>query len=588
LEGIDVARIDSYGSGEEARGMTALADMFERRSDDIALVDDTGEVTYRKLAEMADAFAERIGGNKSLVFLEARNTVESIAAYLGCVKYGHPVHLFSEKDGEKLGPLARRYLPNFIWHWRNGVFEEERPHREPHELHPYLCVLLSTSGSTGSPKFVKLSRNNIRSNAQSICEYLRLDASERALTGLRFNYSYGMSVLNSHLLCGASLALTDLSVGEREFWDLFRKVGGTSFAGVPYSFELLSRSAFPWAETPGLRYATQAGGRLSVDLVRHVARLGSDNGWQFYVMYGQTEASPRIAYLPPEHAQDYPNCIGVPIPGGEIQLLGEEGNIILETDRPGELSYRGPNVMMGYASDVAGLATDHTPDRLRTDDIACRNSAGLYYIVGRKSRFIKPFGVRVNLDEVQEHVRSWFPGSACAGDDEKIVVAIPANDAPIDRSAITAQLASLYNLPPYMFSIRVVDQLPLLDTGKVDYKRLLDSDRGRKVEAAASRSNQHWLGVLLSPEFYRQAGFEVSKILGLAKDEWDDVADIYRTLIGTQEVDGDSTFSSLAGDSLTFVQTYLALESYLGTVPGDWEHKTVDELERLRAHELVP
>jgi acyl-CoA synthetase (AMP-forming)/AMP-acid ligase II len=344
---------------------------------------------------------------------------------------------------------------------------------------------------------------------------------------------------------------------------------------------MLDRVAFPWAKTRGLRYATQAGGRLAPVLVSQFARTGEENGWRFYVMYGQTEASPRIAYLPPHRAADFSDCIGVPVPGGEIELIDEAGKPVLVPDAPGELTYRGPNVMMGYAYDSSDLAQDCTPERLLTDDIACRNSDGLYYIVGRKSRFVKPFGIRVNLDEVQHQARQSIPGCALAGTDERIVVALPRSASPDKPERLVAALCSMYHLPAFMFSVIVVDELPLLETGKTDYRRLLElaSDREEDVARISGTALPNWLSVLLSPDFYRGAFLESARILGLAKEEWESVAHIYRTFVSAQGVDAGSTFSSLSGDSLSYVQTYLALEAYLGTVPDGWENLTVGDLE---------
>jgi acyl-CoA synthetase (AMP-forming)/AMP-acid ligase II len=441
---------------------SAFYSNLRQHAENVALVVEDRQISYGSLLKQAESFAERLGPGRSLVFLEALNTVDSIAAYLGCLIGAHPVYLFSGRDRQKTEALVEKYKPNIVWAWRNERIEEDRPCQTPHEMHPDLRVLLSTSGSTGTPKFVKLSWKNIHANALSICEYLRLDAHERALTSLQFNYSYGMSVVNSHLACGASLALTDLSVIEREFWDLFARIGATSFAGVPYTFEMLDRAAFPWAGTQGLRYATQAGGRLTPELVSRFTRIGQENGWRFYVMYGQTEASPRIAYLPPEHAMEFSHCMGVPVPGGEIDLIDETGSPVTVPDSPGELTYRGPNVMMGYARDISDLASDCTPERLFTDDIACRNREGLYYIVGRKSRFVKPFGIRLNLDEVQNQARQWIPGCALAGTDESIIVAVPRSALPIETGRFATKLASMYHLPAFMFSVVIVDELPLL------------------------------------------------------------------------------------------------------------------------------
>jgi acyl-CoA synthetase (AMP-forming)/AMP-acid ligase II len=310
----------------------AFHDSLQRHTANVALVEAGRTVTYAALLEIAQRFAERLGAGRQLVFLEALNTVDSIAAYLACRTDGHPVHLFSGRDWPKTAVLIERYQPNVVWRWRKGALVEDRPISRSHALHPDLRVLLSTSGSTGTPKFVKLSDRNLQANAEAICQYLALQASDRAVTTLPFNYSYGMSVLNSHLACGASLALTDLSVADREFWALFRKLGATSFAGVPHTFEILDRADPQWAQISGLRYATQAGGRLAPELVRRFARLAEKHGWLFYVMYGQTEAAPRIAYLPPGRAAEFAHCIGVPVPGGEIELIDDSGRLVRDAE----------------------------------------------------------------------------------------------------------------------------------------------------------------------------------------------------------------------------------------------------------------
>lgn len=446
---------------------------LERFSSNVALIDAGEQVRYARLAHEAKRFAERFGPDRSLVFLEARNSLPSIAAYLGCLMGKHPVHLFGEQDADRLEHLLGTYRPAHVLRWRNGSEDLTSFGDTARHLHPELRVLLSTSGSTGSPKFVKLSAANIQSNASSIAEYLQLGPTERAMTGLKFNYSYGMSVVNSHLASGATLVLTEQSATERGFWDLFAQTGATSFAGVPHTFEVLQRVTFPWAETPGLRYVTQAGGRLAPDLVTRFAALGRKHGWRFYVMYGQTEAAPRISYLPPELAAQFPQSIGIPIPGGALEVLDENGDLIKTADQPGELTYRGPNVMMGYALSAPDLARDETPERLRTGDLACRNEQGLFYIVGRMARFVKPFGIRVNLDEMQQQLGERAPGAVCAGTDERIVAAIPRSEGGFEPDEIVAKLADRYQLPPFIFSVVAIDEIPLLDNGKIDYPRIL-------------------------------------------------------------------------------------------------------------------
>lgn len=542
-----------------------------------ALVSEAGVVSYRALEAMAQAVTDRIGPARSLVFLEARNEPQSIAAYLGCLRGGHPVYLFGPQDELRAQELAARYRANLVLRTSDGVVTEDWLSRDPLDLHPDLRILLSTSGSTGSPKFVKLSHRNVQSNAAAIAEYLELSAGERAATSLAFNYSYGMSVVNSHLAVGASLLLTDRSVAEPAFWSLFREHQATSFAGVPYSFEILRRGAQPWADIPSLRYATQAGGRLAPELVRDFAELGAAKGWKFVVMYGQTEAAPRIAYLPWDEALTHPDAIGVAIPGGELSLQDAAGAPITGAGQEGELVYRGPNVMMGYALTAEELATDATPDRLLTGDIALRTESGLFRIVGRTSRIVKPYGVRINLDEMQEQLRAFLPGAACAGDDDRIVVAVPQPTDGLDLSGVAARLGATYGLPAFLFQVHAVEAVPMLGNGKVDVQALLALKPAGEAAAAAPRSGMARLIAAATRAIKGEAP---------PPTEWSSVREMFEALLEARPVLDDSTFIDLAGDSLSYVQAHLGLEAYLGEAPEDWAQMTVAELEAVRAGEL--
>jgi acyl-coenzyme A synthetase/AMP-(fatty) acid ligase len=449
--------------------------VLERYSANIALVDEQGgTTTYEALLLAADNFVERIGGGRQLIFLQTKNTVRSISAYVGCRIAGHPVYLFQDQDEKVLQSLIDRYGPNLVVTDSGEAIEIDRKHDRAIAIHPDLRVLLSTSGSTGSPKFVKLSERNISSNAWSIAEYLHINASDRAVTSLKFNYSYGMSVVNSHLTKGASLLLSDRSVGDPKFWEVFRTFGATSFAGVPHTFETLARVEHYLEHSPGLRYATQAGGRLAPDLVRHFAKVSREAGWRFYVMYGQTEAAPRIAYLPPEMSEAFPEAIGKAIPGGTIEILDEAGIAITEPDKAGELAYSGPNVMMGYAERPEALATDQTPLRLLTGDLAQWNAAGLVQIVGRAGRFVKPYGLRVNLDDVEAAARHRALSAVCTGTDDAIIIALqPADTA--NSEALVAELSHAYQLPTFMFRILEMAEIPRLANGKIAYPQIIEA-----------------------------------------------------------------------------------------------------------------
>src|SRR6478752_960713 len=231
--------------------------------DSPAILSDSLAMTYRELADRVDAFARRLGTTRRLVALSAANDVDSLVAYLAALVGGHPLILLPEDKPAGLDSLIAAYDPDVVLRSGSGhmVLEERRPGTR-HELHPDLALLLSTSGSTGSPKLVRLSHANLQSNAESIAEYLDISPGDRAATTLPMSYCYGLSVINSYLLRGAGLVLTGLSVVDPCFWELFRRRGATSFAAVPYTFELLERAGFADMELPSLRYVTQAGGRL--------------------------------------------------------------------------------------------------------------------------------------------------------------------------------------------------------------------------------------------------------------------------------------------------------------------------------------
>ena len=270
-----------------------------------------------------------------------------------------------------------------------------------------------------------------------IAEYLDIRETDRAATTLPMSYCYGLSVIHSHLLVGAGLILTDRSVVDEEFWELFRRHRGTSFAGVPYTFELLESVGFDAVDLPHLRYVTQAGGRMPPERVHRFAELAQESGFELFVMYGATEATARMSYLPPELALSRPNTIGRPIRGGSftIEPLDEWAD-----DDVGELVYRGPNVMMGYAHGPDDLALGKTVETLRTGDIARLCADGLYEVVGRNSRFVKMYGLRIDLQQIEAALRARGMPAFCTSDDDVIVIAVAGwhDDREVQRAAAEA------------------------------------------------------------------------------------------------------------------------------------------------------
>jgi acyl-coenzyme A synthetase/AMP-(fatty) acid ligase len=335
-----------------------------------------------------------------------------------------------------------------------------------------LALLLTTSGSTGSPKFVRQSYKNIRANTKSIVQYLEIDESERPITTLPMSYTYGLSIINSHLWMGASIILTQKTLMRKEFWRQFEDFGATSFGGVPYVYEMLDKLRFFRMELPLLRTMTQAGGKLSPELHKKFAEYAKANGKRFVVMYGHTEATARMSYLPYEKSLEKCGSVGIAVPGGEFSLIDIDGNEIAGSEVAGELVYKGDNVMLGYAESGDDLIKgDENGGILVTGDMAKRDADGYYCIVGRKKRFLKIFGSRVNLDETERILRAAFPDCdcACTGVDDKMTVCITDDTA---KAGILQYLAEKTGLNRLAFDFIVINRIPRNEAGKILYSEL--------------------------------------------------------------------------------------------------------------------
>ncbi|MFJ6157016.1 AMP-binding protein [Pseudarthrobacter sp. NPDC092184] len=519
-----------------------------------AIITDGLTLTYGELADRVDSFARRLGTERRLVALAASNDVECVVAYLAALASGHPLILLPEDKPAALDSLVAAYDPDVVVRSANGqcVLDERRPGTR-HTLHPDLALLLSTSGSTGSPKLVRLSHANLQANAESIATYLQITRDDRAATTLPMSYCYGLSVINSHLLRGAGLVLTGLSVVDPCFWELFRREGATAFAAVPYTFELLERVGFADLDLPSLRYVTQAGGRLAPDSVRHYAELGRRQGWDLFVMYGQTEATARMAYLPPDLATDHPGAIGVPVPGGAFRLEPVPGLA------DGELVYTGPNVMLGYAEAPGDLALGRTVTELRTGDLARKNNAGLYEVTGRRSRFVKIVGLRVDLGQVERLLADLGVVAASAGTDQRLVVAVEGDH---DTHLLTKVLAQGLGLPRAAVDLHAVEELPRLGTGKVDYP------------AVAALPAKHPATVPPAVDVSGGTARHSSAV------QPDTVRRIFQDTLELTDIADDDTFVTLGGDSLSFVAASVRLEQVLGHLPPDWHVTPVRDLKR--------
>ena len=466
--------------------MSDLVPQHSPASPAILDADQGEEITYRQLldrvTQAADCLRRELG--RGLVFHVAKDTADAIVLYLACLEAGCPLVLLEPGSGDRLEPLLQAYDPDAVFlpvetavpaslrpgaslptpTYRMAIRRTERAARP---LHPDLALLLTTSGSTGSPKLVRLTRNNLLANARAIASYLGIQSGERSIQSLPMHYSYGMSLVNSHLVAGATVVLTRHSFMRPEFWKAFDQTGCTSFAGVPYMYETLHRLRFDPKQHAGLRTMTQAGGGLRRDLIQSFHERSSATGCRFFVMYGQTEAAPRISYVPHERLAEKIGSIGIPIPNGRLSLAP------LEDSDQQELIYSGPNVMMGYAQSTEDLAAgDELSGRLRTGDLATVDNEGFFTLTGRLKRFAKLFGRRISLEELEKELEMRYPIHAAATEREGQLLIFVAAREKVDLEGVGRDLAKRLNVPPKCVKVEPIAAIPLTSSGKTDYKAL--------------------------------------------------------------------------------------------------------------------
>ncbi|OYU19513.1 MAG: AMP-dependent synthetase [Rhodobacteraceae bacterium PARR1] len=497
-------------------------------------------VSYADLADRAARFAARLGPvGRKLVAIEAAASVEMVAAYLGALSGGHAVALLPAGDRAAMDRFRRDFAPDAVWSRQAGRWRLMLDPRPTEDLHPDLALVLMTSGSTGHGKGVRLAGQALSANAAAIVDYLALTADDRAALVLPLHYSYGLSVLNSHLAVGASVWLAEGSMLDGGFAARLADSGATNLSTVPHGFDLIAQTGLSDALPPALRLLTVAGGALRPVVQRDFARRMARRGGRFVAMYGQTEAAARIAYLPPELADSHAGMIGQAIPGGSLSLRDELGRDVTGEGAEGELCYTGPNVMMGYATARADLARGAEVSVLPTGDIA-RYEGGFYRLIGRKRRMSKIAGLRIGHDAVEAALAEAGVTAAVWGDDAALHVAV---EGAVDADDLLSRVASLTGLTAAHLRLTALPRLPRLPNGKPDY-----------------------------PALHR---------LPPPRPQGADVAEAFRLAFHPRPVRAQDSFASLGGDSLRHVELSLALERHLGHLPTGWERMALSDLRAL-------
>ena len=453
--------------------------------DNIALIESSGKITsYRELKKNVIDFSNFFT-EKHLIFIIGDNDFSTIVCYLSALESEIvPILLGSSINQNQLNNLIITYKPKYIFHKLDlnpyqGFTLASKYHgyslfvREKHEsiaLHQDLALLLTTSGSTGSPKLVRLSKKNLISNAKSISKYLKITSNDRAITSLPFNYSYGLSVINSHLISGGSIVLSNSSMMEGNFWRLIAKYSVTSLSGVPYNYEMMLRLGIDRLKLSSITKMTQAGGKLEIDKIKQISKALHSKKIKFYLMYGQTEATARMSYLPPEDISNKPGSIGKAIPNGKLWIEDKNGSSINQVNSVGELIYSGENVSMGYSNMISDLNLgDSNNGVLRTGDLAKFDSKGYFYIKGSTNRFIKIYGNRISLDSIEKIIFNKGFESVVTGNENKLLICV-IHDKNLSADVLKTDISKLIGINKTAIQINVVSDFPRLDNGKINYQ----------------------------------------------------------------------------------------------------------------------
>lgn len=448
----------------------------KKPKDKIAAIDDSeSTITYGEICDFSMDFAKQLP-QRSLIFILSENCIGSLLGYIASLSNRIVPLIISATTEEGLyNNLYDLYQPEYLWLPKAKSEGEEvlfsawdyclvKTGNKSSPMYEELSLLLPTSGSTGSPKLVRHSYCNIEANAYNVSQLFKLDGTEKAMAILPMHYTMGLSVISSHLLAGATLIISGYSLLDKGFWTKLKEA--TSFTGVPYSYEILNKMRFTRMDLPNLKVLTQGGGKLTETMWNTLAQYAADKGKEFIATYGQSECTARMAYLPPELALKKVCSIGIAEPGGQLSIVDGNGNETFEGVAQGELVYRGENVTLGYATCREDLLKgDENHGVMHTGDLAYRDVDGCYFIIGRLKRFLKIYGLRIGLDEIEQMVKSEYKTDCyCKGDDEKLVVLVTDANLKLLLPAFIEEKTHLFH---QRIEVQVVKEILRNEAGKI-------------------------------------------------------------------------------------------------------------------------
>jgi long-chain acyl-CoA synthetase len=466
---------------------------FTTHGKKIALTDgELINLTYQDILKELNKIKKHIKP-KSLVLIVSENTISSLLAYIFCIINNHVAIIVDAKTTKiNILKIFKKYHPNYIflsiknksifhkkciekYSFFNEALLENKINRKIN-LNKNLSLLLSTSGSMGSVKFVKLSRSNLKHNTDSIIKYLKINKKDSAITNLPISYSYMLSIINTHFEKGGTIIISNYSLIEKKFWQILKKNKITSFNGVPYTYEMLSKIGLKNIKNNTLRYVTQAGGKLEKENLKEIINFCKKNKLKFFSMYGQTEASPRISYLKSDYSEKKLGSIGQGIPGNKIYIIDNNGKKIIKPFKEGEIVCEGKNVFMGYSKNFKDLINDRKENfKLNTGDLGYFDRENFFYITSRKSKIAKIFGNRVDIGALENLMRQKGYKIACLSNDKKIFIFI---EKKYNKKNLINCISKITNFNIRSFELIKLRYLPRTSNNKISYNELKKIDVG--------------------------------------------------------------------------------------------------------------
>jgi long-chain acyl-CoA synthetase len=436
------------------------------------------EYTYAALEAIVDPLREQLEAfDRGLVLLVAGRDIGAIALYLAALQAGHAVFLSpAPMQREASARLIETYQPEIVLFSDHSLSETlrafygrvarlegyelmARARREHRPLHPDLALVLSTSASTGSAKLARFSWNNLAASATQVAHALEIVPEGRLLASLPFSFVYGLSVLNSALESGASIVLASGTPADRTYWDKVTHARVTTLPAVTQIVDYLRTLRIGSDSLPTVSKITHSGDALDATAFEWLYQHYGIHGVRLYLMYGQTEACGRMTILHPRHLPRLHRSVGSPVGASNVSISAG-----------GEVVFRGPAVMMGYAHSRDDLALgDESHGILRTGDGGHLDENGFLFLTGRLSRSCKIFGQRMSLDEIERDLRADGAVAAIEQDGHLVLV---TEGTPNGLSV--GAIARMYRIPPQHIRIVTVDRLPRTAHGKIDYARLHD------------------------------------------------------------------------------------------------------------------